>query len=123
MTIRPKDRHLPAKQHAMAIRMRADGMGWGAISLRLGLGYETIRRALDPEYNERRKTTIRERNRKRRPDSKRVRENPRRVDVPTEVETARAARGNALRSLTSVIMGDPPPGYSALDQKRREHVS
>ncbi len=35
---------------------------------------------------------------------------------------AREARYRALgmRSLTAARMGDPPPGYSALDQKRRE---
>jgi hypothetical protein len=29
----------------------------------------------------------------------------------------RDRRINAIRSLTSTLMGDPPPGYSALDRR------
>ncbi len=39
---------------------------------------------------------------------------------PAEVFIDRAERERAQRSLTGVICGDPPPGWSALDRKQQE---
>jgi hypothetical protein len=38
-----------------------------------------------------------------------------RINVPTEVLTARAKRSQAPVTFTGMILGDPPIGYSALD--------
>jgi hypothetical protein len=43
---------------------------------------------------------------------------PKMFSVPVDVWIERSRRLAAPRSLTASIMGDPAPGYSALDRKR-----
>lgn len=41
----------------------------------------------------------------------------RKVDAPPELIEEAARRAKAPRSITASIMGDPPPGFSALDRR------
>lgn len=45
--------------------------------------------------------------------------NGRAQDVPNSVLIEREKRAAAPRDLTASVFGDPPPGFSALDMKRR----
>jgi hypothetical protein len=41
------------------------------------------------------------------------------MSIPDDVFTERDRRLGAPRTIGSLILGDPPPGYSALDRKRQ----
>lgn len=104
-----------------AKQMRAAGKKWRAISRALDIGVERLRRALDPDYAEKRnrswmkrRATIKERDA---------------ADpiggaavycgglTPEEVERALASVPFDTRNLTQRICGDPLPGRSALDHR------
>lgn len=42
------------------------------------------------------------------------------LDIPEEVLIERNLRVSTPRTIGAAILGDPPPGYSALDRKRAE---
>ena len=108
-------RKLSPADIAMARRLYRDGTRIHVLMKMFGRGYETIRRVVDPEYREIRNTY----ERMRRAEADGV-ENPTyRAHIPLPVEADRDRRINAPRTITALVCGDPPPGYSALDRRNR----
>jgi len=106
-----------------ARRMRAKGAAWTAIGKRFGFGGEYVKRRVDPEYAEHRRTSIRE--------SRRIRRQvlglpPVKAGRPSGIPSPETRR-DAERILSTLppdtrtpiqkLMGDPPPGRSALEQR------
>ena len=101
------------------------GATWKYACEAVGLGYETLRSAADPEFAQRRRDGINARRRadySRRyipPDTHRVE----RVLTPKEALAALASIPHDTRSFTARAFGDPLPGRSALDRRNRVPVN
>lgn len=44
------------------------------------------------------------------------------IEIPADVLDDRECRMSAPRTITASVLGDPPPGYSALDRKQSGNV-
>lgn len=114
-------RVLTDRQLEKAKGMLARGHGFGPIGRHFGVGYATVRRYLDPEYAERQRAL----NRKFDANPDRKRTAPAEHGMGFKVsqdevdERDRLAEAYARRGLSATVFGDPPPGYSSLDKKRR----
>lgn len=117
---------MPSMTHEDTIRarkLRAQGMIWKAIGQELGFDKETIRRKIDPSYDsDARRASINDASLRRRAGEPRVM-HPRcrgRMSTerynPTYDPRRDGAREHA--SIDAELMGDPPIGRSALDQRR-----
>lgn len=108
---------------AEARQLRRAGRHWDFLGKRYSRSPETVRRALDPGYRERRSAQIAAAKK----NGGRAAANPmisrRSVDIPDDVNIDRLARLLAPRSVTATLCGDPAPGQSALDKKRNEASS
>lgn len=108
---------LTEEQIAEGLRLRASGETWKGVARRLGLkqvGTTEIHEALDPGYRELRLQMHRS---KARSNHKGVRLRPNNAtyvvrDIPAEVIADRDRR----LGMPAPMLGDPPPGRSALDQ-------
>lgn len=116
---------LGPRQLRRARNMRAKGMPWSTIGQTLGRSSETVRAALDPAFRALRRDRI-QAWRREHPAPK---QEPKRgytishwIDVasreraPAAVLAERDARLNAPLTLNMAILGDPPPGRSALER-------
>jgi predicted ArsR family transcriptional regulator len=92
------------------VRRYEDGIPLHAVAFEMGLTRAQIRRRFQT-IQDRGKIPVKIRPRSR-PRPRGMNE---RLDDATLDERDR--RINAIRSLTSTLMGDPPPGYSALDRR------
>lgn len=112
---------LTAEQVEECRRLRFhENWSWSALSRRMGVADQTVKRMIVPGYQEeRRKQVNAARARLRfgmvgRMHS--VLETER--NIPREVIIDREARINAVpRDLTGLLLGDPPAGFSALDRR------
>lgn len=103
-----------------ARRLRKLNHSWESVAKVLGISQSTIRRNIDPDYAENRRTLAKQQREHwrhpcagidrrgehvqiHRPDSRLLADRDARVAVPL--------------TLTQLICGDPPPGYSALDRR------
>lgn len=97
-----------------ALRLQALGLKLGDIGQRLGFAKSTVGWRLkavgNPGIIAKRRTRDMERRKNRQGKSLAVNIQ----HVPDHVEADRYARLTAPRSLTAMIFGDPPPGFSAL---------
>lgn len=109
---RPRIRNIDAAEVA---RLRATGMGWERIGKSMGLAADTVRRAVDPGFAERRGGRIRETM------------HAGRIDHGTGGMSAEAKRdaGRLLaqiptdtRGFTARLCGDPIPSRSALARRQ-----
>lgn len=98
---------------------RRVGRSWALIADHFGTGYEQCRSAIDPVYRvaqRKYRSSWQAIKRRERSNPNTSRRNP---QVPREVENElRRAQASPL-SVTQSICGDPLPGRSALDMKRR----
>lgn len=97
--------------------LQQDGQTWSSVARHFNVSWETLRRQLDPEWAEKRRQAI---NANRRAEgsnpSGHAARRRRNIEPPEKV----IHRIVDTRSPTSKLLGDPPPGRSALDQKRAE---
>jgi hypothetical protein len=120
-----------------ARQLRANGVGWHTVSKRTGISEYILRVEIEPHFQEHR----REQHRKNTVERKQLlakhlatmrarrrsitKEAPHHVTamerVPPEVLRERDERETAKdrRTLAQILLGDPIPGYSALDAKER----
>jgi hypothetical protein len=95
-----------------AMRLRAQGFGWTTIAKETGVNNHRIRTAVDPSFKFKRNATARERmsvgktHRVMQPEL-----------VPWDIFAEAERAYSAPRTLTAILMGDPPAGRSALDKK------
>jgi|SRR5581483_8246679 len=113
---------LTAEEVAWAWRMRKEGVFWDVIGAQFQMSGCGIRRRVDPVYQEKRNAASL-RCRKARPDRAAILdrrgEDDHRICVPDDVLRERdERRAVAPRSLTAAVLGDPLPGYSALDRRQ-----
>lgn len=103
-----------------ARRLHALGLSWLEIGRVLGVSNETARYAADPEYAARRRNANRLRKLQRYvPKKNRVVESrPPESDARRAIEAALSRMKADTRTPFQRAFGDPPPGRSALDQKR-----
>jgi hypothetical protein len=107
---------LTADQIDRAREMQQAGKSWKAIGRALGRAPDTARRALDPTYRK-------QRNHSSNVNQKRLMTKPVKIvldpkcEVPADCWIDCDRRMNAPRTLTALLCGDPPPGYSALDRR------
>lgn len=92
---------------------------WSEIGTRLRASYEQVRKAVDKDYAERKRAKINEwRNAHHKPIG-----NPmvasRAPEIPNIVLIERERAMQLEQSITAICFGDPLPGRSALDMKRR----
>lgn len=98
--------------------LRSGGHSFREIGRGMKVDSETVQRALDPKFRAKRAEQIAlAKMRLAASDIKIVRHTELRFAVPVDRIVDRDLRSNALRSLTSLFCGDPPPGYSALDRR------
>ncbi len=100
-----------------AMRLQKQGVGLREIGLRLGgFSESTVRWRLkaadNPDAVAERRARDRERMKNRHGNSP-----VRTTRIPDDVVADRDARLTAPRSLTAVMLGDPPRGFSALDRR------
>lgn len=98
--------------------MRANGVTLQLLAAHFNVTTDTVQRAVDPEYAERRKQLNNEARRRRR--GKTVELEIHRVDArpsPAEAAAAIASVPKDTRDLTARMLGDPLPGRSALAKK------
>jgi hypothetical protein len=109
-------------EHGCALRR--SGLTYSAIGARLGMSKKQaetkLRMVLDPVLRERSRAiqkAYRERNRVVRPAPATDLDGVEVFIIPEETLADRDARCFALslRNITQILMGDPPPGYSALE--------
>lgn len=101
-------RKLTQEETQEARQMARSGVGFDVIAQRFGCHAQTVRRAVDPEYGERRRETVRQ-NRLSHGYAARATEadwRSRLAEVPRDT-----------RDLTAHLLGDPLPGRSALDRR------
>lgn len=113
---------------AMAKRLRHKGVAWAVIAKTLGRSRIYVRRALDVEFRDHRNMLQANWVKKRQtqlgpPAPKPHRQNnpleSQRLYVPADVLADRDRRAEiAPSSVTAALMGDPPIGRSALDQRK-----
>ena len=111
-----------------ATQLRYDGLSWAKVGKYLGLHWQTVRDTLYPVYADSRKERKRERMRKMREGraSPIIRnmvhlEAHRVVHCPDDKLIERDQRlAVPYPDFTSEFMGDPRPGWSALDKKRAQ---
>jgi hypothetical protein len=120
--------------HETMLQMRRDNYSFAQIARMLGLQYNTVRRRLDPEYralgNKRTREAQAEREgRDPALSVARERDDPSCRPMPPEpkrckpllIDTPLMQRlNNDKLTLNQLILGDPPPGRSALDQLRKQ---
>lgn len=102
--------------------LRSVGHTWDDCGAAVGVSYETIRRHLDPEYRARRNAAAARCGGIRRSGkASAANDELHRCTIahrpPAEVLAERDARALAPRSLSALLLGDPPRGYSALDRR------
>lgn len=104
--------HLTKAQLVLVAECRDVGETWSQIGRRLGMDGTTVHMAVDARYAAARRKAINERRRCGHAGQ---------APVPEDQVTAGRAWMNRddTRDLTGVLLGDPPPGRSALDEKRR----
>lgn len=106
-------------RHAEAARLRETGMSWERLGKHFQCSPSTVKCWVDPEHAERRKLRKRVNAAKGRPPSNRTTgqvvrdDNIDRADVAARL----AAIPEDTRSRAEKLLGDPPPGRSALDQR------
>ncbi len=109
---------------AEARQMRSEGMTWTALARRFGCASDTVKRALDPAFRQRRAEGIKAARENRQRSVEMPRGRPANFVISEGTAVARdAARLMELvpkdtRSLTARLFGDPLPGRSALDQRK-----
>jgi hypothetical protein len=99
---------LTVEQREAALALRAQGYGWIRIGWELGLSDYRLQRDLVPGFAERRKAY----------ENDRAAERARRQCPPIRA-VRRAPDDLDGKTLTASLMGDPPPGRSALDQRAK----
>ncbi len=122
MTIKNK---MIGEQIEEATILRLDGMSWAKIGAKLGLHWQMVRDTLYPNYAESRKAKQRARMQKVRSGAVVI--SKRRLHDDTNFSKPGADllydRDKRLavpyKDFTSEWLGDPRPGYSALDKKQR----
>jgi hypothetical protein len=108
----------------IAIRQMRDvfGMSWDDIGVKFDADANTVRSAVDPEFDRRyraRLTLRRERRKERGYKPLIENDRTRSVAVPQSVADDRWRRFNLVHSsLTAALLNDPLPGFSALDRKQ-----
>lgn len=115
-----------------AREMRACGVGWHTASKRTGISEYILRRELEPHFMEHRRAQGRRYTAKKKTAAivraKRVAERKRasavhtvsaldRVPPETLLERERHQAALERRSLSETLLGDPPEGWRALDQR------
>lgn len=111
---------LPPARRLQALRLRKLKHSWESVSRVLGISQETIRKNIDPEYaQQRRSLSQQKRERERHPCADLPRAGMHVViHRPTQdMLHQREVRRAVPLTLTQSICGDPPPGYSALDRR------
>lgn len=119
MTVKqPSQRRRLTPSDAVRVRiLHGNGTSIRRLEMMFHVSYETIKRAVDPEYAE-----------LRRQDARNIRAArgakhhiaAARVVAPDDVMIDRDRRASAPVSITAEFCGDPKPGQSALDKKRNE---
>jgi hypothetical protein len=116
------EKQLSADQLATARKLRGEGWAWDRIASALLVTAYAIRCEIEPGYRDYKKRYAR-RQWEETPTRKRSACDHRVADdrAPEDVLRQRAERQIALerRTASQTILGDPPQGYSALDQRTR----
>ena len=100
---------LTPEQIAQARRWRRDGMSYRQIALRFGCTIRTVQRAIDPDFRLKWNLTK---------TTKAIKRGlGKREPIPDAVMIDREARYAAPQTLGGMLLGDPPPGWSALDKR------
>ncbi len=122
MTYGPKPK-LSAAQQAVAKELCAKGYTYRQVALKMGVGPNVIYRICDPRYMLRMGKAYAKRGEEFKVGKER--QPVKRWDVPQELIDDRDLRLELQRrtSLTALLLGDPPPGRSALDQKQHAQRS
>lgn len=115
-------RSLSIEQVSEARNLRHRGYNFRQIARGMNVHPETIHRAIDAKYRKYRQQKINEARSRREAGEMKIepllRNQPcDRVTVPTALLVERDFRLNIPRSVTSILCGDPAPGYSALDRR------
>lgn len=106
-------------QIALGQRMLASGSTWKEVVRTTGCSIHHVKKALDPEYQERRRE--KDRRRYRQIHAQKTAEAGHRAATaipPSEARRALASIPRDTRNLTARVLGDPLPGRSALEQGR-----
>lgn len=115
-------RSLSIEQVSEARNLRHRGYNFRQIARGMNVHPETIHRAIDAKYRKYRQQKINEARSRREAGAPKIslllRNEPSdRVTVPIALIVERDYRVNLPRSITSMLCGDPAPGYSALDRR------
>lgn len=105
-----------------ANKMRRGGLSYRHIAVRLGVNYSTMLRALNPQYYDRVRDRAREYAKQNYRVGKMHPADPSsrlQLSGPLIDERERRNEASQRQDLTGATFGDPPPGYSALDEKKR----
>lgn len=118
---------LTEEQIEEARRRRANGVTFSAIEADMGVSRDTIRRALSPDWAEKRREQVRIARRRREKLAYGHFTKTGRVSCTINVDRYRPSPGEIAellklvppdtRDLTGVLCGDPLPGRSALDRR------
>lgn len=111
---------LTPEQITQAKRWHAAGRNYAWMTEQLGCTADTIRRALDPEWTEKRNAGVRANRAARRGDKPESGRELRPI-IPADVLFDRERRRSANPTPNMSILGDPLPGRSALDRLRGAH--
>jgi hypothetical protein len=107
---------LTTDQIDLAREMHKAGKSWKAIGRALCRSPDTARRALDPIYRKQRNHSTNTNQKRLMAKPVKISLDPRCV-VPPDLWIDRDRRMEAPTTLTALLCGDPPPGYSALDKR------
>jgi len=107
----------------LAAQMRAANVGWLAISRMTGLSVDVLRYRLDATFAERRRAHSRAKHLALRQERAGPIVHAQRDIRPQDAALALAKVQPDTRSLMAKFFGDPLPGRSALDRKRRADFS
>lgn len=113
-------RHWTPEQDAQLMELRSQGLQYRKISQILGRSIDALdRRHRLLIMSDAARAEMREHKNELRRVNRTHNDRAAPINIPNDVWAERNARLTAPRTVSASILGDPPPGYSALDRKRQ----
>jgi hypothetical protein len=113
-------RHWTPEQDAQLLELRSQGLQYRKISQILGRSVDALdRRHRLLIMSDAARAEMREHKNELRRVNRMHKERAAPINIPEDVWAERNARITAPRTVSASLLGDPPPGYSALDRKRQ----